>query len=486
MSPRTPTPRLDLAAAYAATLSRLLGWLVVAAAVYRHAGPGPFAVLMLARGTLAIFNHAAFGLGPAVLTEATRAGKAVEAEAVNGGRSAAAAAALTVDVGVLDYAKPERTAPPLIASADGSPAAVLWSAVPLTFLLGVTGYVALTFYSSYFRDWHDLPPEVVRSDLDGVFLLGVGVILRAAGDAGGGGSQGVGWLAADQAVVTLGELLWVIAGVGLLLVGGPLFLDDVGSAYAVSGAVACGGRWLMALIVTGGAGAFGRWLSNEIRGRSRPRLVGLSSLWRRLLWTGSLVTVAGLADYLYAPIDYVVLNAMVDPLAPAVYAPAVQVDAAVLILTTAVATVALPNAARLHAAGDHAGVWRAYVRGSLLAGGVALAAAVPAWLLAPWAFEAWLGEPQPATVTILPLVLVHTVLGSAAGVGRAVLVGVGRAGQYALLVLAGGVVNVGASVGFVLLGWGIAGVVAGTVLSVALRCLVATPLLVRRATAKTA
>ncbi|MEM7806697.1 MAG: hypothetical protein AAF561_01130, partial [Planctomycetota bacterium] len=165
-----------------------------------------------------------------------------------------------------------------------------------------------------------------------------------------------------------------------------------------------------------------------------------------------------------------------------VYAPAVQIDAAILVLVSAVATVALPSAARLAAAGDMAGVWRGYLRGSLLAGGIATAIALPAWLLSPWVYTLWLGDDLPATRAILPLVLVHTILGSAAGVGRATLVAVGQAKSYAVVVLVGGLVNVGLSLLFVHLGLGITGVVLGTVLSVGLRCLVALPILVRVAT----
>jgi O-antigen/teichoic acid export membrane protein len=224
-----------------------------------------------------------------------------------------------------------------------------------------------------------------------------------------------------------------------------------------------------------------RWLAwNSVDGRGRQRWNPTAA--RRLLATGGLVTLASLADFLYAPIDYVILNRLVDPLAPAVYGAAVQVDAAILILTVAIATVALPNAARLHAAGDHTGVRRAYVRGSLLAAGVASGAGLIAWLVAPLAFELWLGSAVPASVAILPWVLVHTVLGSAAGVGRATLIGIGRTGTYALIVLLGGLLNVGLSLLFVAMGMGIRGVILGTILSVAARCLVAMPWLVWRST----
>ena len=212
--------------------------------------------------------------------------------------------------------------------------------------------------------------------------------------------------------------------------------------------------------------------------RARPSFAAA----RRLLAYGGLVTLGSAADFLYAPIDYFILNRLVDPLAPAVYAPAVQIDAAILVLVSAVATVALPKAARLAAAGDHAAVWHGYIKGSLLAGAAATVIALPAWYLSPHLFSLWLGDDLPATRAILPLILLHTILGSAAGVGRATLVAVGYARSYAVVVLLGGALNVALSLWFVHLGWGIAGVVFGTVISVAARCLVAMPLMVRRAT----
>ena len=86
-----------------------------------------------------------------------------------------------------------------------------------------------------------------------------------------------------------------------------------------------------------------------------------------------------------------------------------------------------PRSRRLAAAGDRVGVWRSYVHGSLLAGGAATAIALPAWWLSPKVYTLWLGDDLPATRAILPLVLLHTILGTAAGVGRATLVAVGRA-----------------------------------------------------------
>src|SRR5690606_23039757 len=91
---------------------------------------------------------------------------------------------------------------------------------------------------------------------------------------------------------------------------------------------------------------------------------------RRLLSFGLLVTLAQLADFLYAPVDYILINRFLSPVAVADYAPAVQIDGALLLLVTAVAAVMLPKAAVAHTAGNRALLRRYYIRGTLLTTGV--------------------------------------------------------------------------------------------------------------------
>ena len=464
--------RHQLLAAYLASGAKVLAWAVAGAIVYRDRGPGPFALLMLLRGTLGLFNHAAFGLGPAVLHFTALARRRADApanvEAVDDEPAPPPDAAPST----LDYASRPDDAITLRLRAGDTPASVLGAAFVSCLVLGPLAYLLLLQYNAMFPYWHAVPRGVRPDDLAAVVAVGCGVLFRAAGDVAGGASQGSGFFTPDSLIAAAGDLawaawcLWIPGGVGPVF-----FLSDVAVAYAATGAFAAGFRWAVALYATQAVTTRGT-LSIVYTGRTRFRT--------RLLAYGGLVTLGGVADFLYAPIDYVILNRLVDPLAVAVYAPAVQVDAALILLVTAVAAVVLPRSAIRHAASDSTGVWREYKRAALASAGVTLLAGVGVYLLSGKLFALWLGDPLPATRAVLPLVLAHTVIGATAGVGRATLLAVGKAGAYAASVLVGGLVNVALSVAFVALGYGLRGVIWGTLVSVFLRCVLWLPWYVRR------
>ena len=457
--------RGDLVAAYAATGAKLLGWLVAAAVVYRYDGAAAFAVLMIARATVGLLNYTTFGLGPALVQQVAAAERStVEAEVLiedDRGDGTLAYERVTDDEATRFTALPP--------TDPRSPASLLASALIILPLLAFIGGAVVLIYSNSFERIHEVPRLGVGVAGGVASGVGFGTLFRLVADAVGGATQGLGRLRLDQWFAAAADLSWIAVLLLHVQVGADISVGGVAFFFAATG--------LVGLIVRLAAAAAATGLLGE-RGWAKPT----SDAAGKLLGVGLLLTLGSAADFLYAPIDYFILNRLVDPLSPAVYAPAIQVDAAILILTTAIATVALPSAARLYAGGQLTDVWRQYVRGSLLAGGVALAAGLVAWAMSPWVFELWLGNDLPATRAILPLVLLHTILGSAAGVGRATLIAAGRAGSYAAVVLVGGAVNVIVSVLLVWAGWGIYGVVTGTVLSVALRCLIALPWLVRRAT----
>ncbi len=448
----------------------MLSWIIVGAVVYRQLGEAAFAVLMMTRATLGLLNYTAFGMGPAVVhfTGRALAKKPIDpivAEPVEQTPPSAT---------VMEYEPIHSWRPPPVRRGGESPSTVLFHAHVAVAIATIIGVMIAVAYSQFFGAIHDLPVGVARTE-GFVFWLGIGMLARLAGDSVAGASHALNRLPQDQFAMMAADLLWAWLIVFLSIwQSSRLELFDVGWTYALSGIAAYFLRNRLAHVAA---------RSNTLSS-GRERIPLDFYFLGRLVAYGGLVTLGSAADFLYAPIDYFILNRFVNPLAPAIYAPAVQIDAAILILTTAIATVALPAAARMFATGDMTGVWRQYVRGSLLAGGVAILAAVPAWLLSPWIFQIWLGDDLPATRVILPLILIHTVLGSAAGVGRSTLLAIGWAGRYALVVLAGGLVNVAASLAFVYAGLGITGVVLGTVLSVALRCLIVMPILVRWATAE--
>jgi Na+-driven multidrug efflux pump len=85
--------------------------------------------------------------------------------------------------------------------------------------------------------------------------------------------------------------------------------------------------------------------------------------------------------------------------------------------------------------------------------------------------RAWLGSVEPLTGSILPLVLIHTVLGGASGIGRAVILGMGWMRAHVVSSIAAGLLNVVLAI--VLAGpfeLGLVGVVYATIVTVSLRC----------------
>jgi len=71
-------------------------------------------------------------------------------------------------------------------------------------------------------------------------------------------------------------------------------------------------------------------------------------------------------------------------------------------------------------------------------------AAIGVWLLAPLILRIWLGA-DPGTTIILPLVLIHTVIGGSSTTGRAILLAMGKFKPFTASVLIAGAVNVVAS-----------------------------------------
>jgi Na+-driven multidrug efflux pump len=89
---------------------------------------------------------------------------------------------------------------------------------------------------------------------------------------------------------------------------------------------------------------------------------------------------------------------------------------------------------------------------------------------------------MPETQRILPLLLICTVIGGSSAVGRSILLTTGRVWPFTVSVLIAGVTNVVCSYVFVRwFGWGLRGIVLGTVVAVVARAGVWMPWYVLRA-----
>lgn len=455
--------RRDVISAYAASLSRIASWAIISALVFRRSREA-FAILALVRGTIGILNYVSLGLLPALVR--------TFAEIATPSRAVADVTPEPVGAAV-DYATPETTRSDrgrraAEATTQGAFATGMLVAVA-SFIVGVIASFGLLFHAD--RVFQLPPPStgiLAVPDWPAFLILafGVGIAMRWLADPASALLQAHGHLFLDNVVQAFSEILWV-ALVAVWLGAGrdapPLI--TVGTAYLIASGLLVTGR-LIAARATG-----------EANGRSGIDV----ALLRPLLVTGSLITLAQLADYLYSPTDYLLINHLLTPADLANYAPAVQVDGGLMVLVSGLAAVLLPRAAVAHVAGDRVLVRRYYVRGTLATGAMLVVAAGAVWLASPWIFRLWLHDSMPGTRAILPLVLVHTVLGGSSAVGRSILLGMGKAKPLTVAVLIAGGVNVACSYAFVqYLHWGLAGIVLGTIVAVVGRCAIWMPWYVLR------
>jgi O-antigen/teichoic acid export membrane protein len=415
--------RRDIASAYFASVSRTFSSLVISALVFRFIGRAEFAMLALVRGTIGLLNYTSLGLAPALVHRAARAGRL----------------------------------------------AVIYSnALAIGAFAAGAGAVVAVVYALTFDEIYRMPRSLTATMPRVALLMGIGVVLRLGGDAPGAMLQVRNRIALDNLLLAGGELLWpLLAGVCLLTTPSRFGLQLVAALYAATGLVVLLSRFRAAHLETILAAPRWRFVQWEIV--------------RGLLGYGLLVVAAQLADYLYAPTDYILIDRLLPHGDIASYAPAVQIDSGLLLLVTGLSAVLLPRAAIAHAGGELKTVRRYYLRGTLASLTLLALASFCVWLFAPRLLVLWLGDPMRGTQSILPLVLIGTTLGGSSAVGRSILLAVGKAKPFAVSVLIAGLVNAMCSYLFVRFGHlGLHGILLGTVVAVVGRCGIWMPLYVLR------
>ncbi|MGB7161238.1 MAG: MATE family efflux transporter, partial [Tepidisphaeraceae bacterium] len=287
-----------------------------------------------------------------------------------------------------------------------------------------------------------------------VLAMGIGVLVRLVSDASGAVLQSSGRIATDNLILAATEALW-LGLTAAWITDDPDDVTRVAFAFALASAFQFVARFVAAEPVA-------RLFNIEMKLDWRAG--------REMLGYGLMVTLAQLADYLYAPADFLLINQLLSPRDVATFSPAVQIDSGLLLLVSALAGVLLPKAALAHAAGDLTRVRAYYVRATLLSFVMLLAGAVTVWALSPWLLRLWLGSDLPATRAILPLVLVSTVVGGSGMVGRSILIGIGKVKPFTIAAIVAGVANV--ALGFVFVkffGLGLRGIVFATMIVVVAR-----------------
>lgn len=413
--------RSDIASAYLVAASRIGGWLIVSALIFRRLGAESFAIFALIRGTIGLLSYVSLGLAPAIIHYG---------------------------------AMPDDESRSLRAYYS--------NAVWVIAIAGSVGLIATLAYAMSFGMLFSVPIAQPHLSLM-VLLMGAGVLVRLGSEAPGAVLQVSRRITTDNTLVAAGDLLWaLLSAIALLTARGLL---GVSVAFFTSGLLPFLSRIYLAHGITGG---------------TRMSLID-RGITRTLVSFGAMVVLAQLADYLYAPTDYILINRLLDPVNVAAYAPAVQIDGGLLLLVTGLSAVLLPHAAHAHAAGSPGLVRRYYIRGTLSSAAILLICSTFIWFIAPMMLRVWLGRPMPLTVAILPLVLINTVIGGSSSVGRSILLAVGRAKPFAIAALIAGAANVAASYAFVR--WmhlGLRGIVLGTVVAVLGRCVIWMPWYVLR------
>jgi O-antigen/teichoic acid export membrane protein len=410
-----PSLRRDIASAYLASASRLLSWILVTALIYRRAGAAAFAVLALVRTTIGLLNYTTLGLGPATIR--------------------------------------------MLASAKSADQirVVYCSAAILSVFSAVAAAILAAIYAKIFPWVHVLPQRPLDVHIFWfVLAMGLGTALRLGSEGFGAALQARNRITLDNLLVAGAELLWLMLCSAFFLMCPPL--NAVGWAWCVSGLVLLGTRAEFAE----------RTMGPHAFSIHCVRAAAIGSL----LSFGLLVALAQAADFLYAPTDNILINRFINPLTVAVYAPAIQIDAGLLLLVGGLAAVLLPRSALA----EREQVRKYYVFGTVGSLALLAGAAAAVWLLAAPIFQLWLDDSLPATRAILPLVLIHTVVGGSSAVGRSILLAIGKVKPFTIAVLIAGACNVLLSFVFVrYCGWGLRGIVLGTIIAVVGRCAVWTP-----------
>jgi O-antigen/teichoic acid export membrane protein len=435
--------KLDLVTAFAASGTKALAYMAISSMLLEGgAHVADFAMFTVIRSTLGLLNYATLGLAPAFIRQLA-------------GMLAVPTAALEAAPkrpGRLDYAT-EATDQAMLTT---DPHRLYASAQYPALGIGLLALACVCMYALLFRHIHNVPEEVWTRAPWAAFMVGLAMLARLVSDVPGGYLQATHRITLDNLLVLSADVLWVALTWSLLRAGSTPLIG-VSLSFCICYALLSLSRFTAAAIV--GAPIFA-----PISQVDRP-------MARHLLGFGVLLTLSQLSDFLYAPTDFLLINWYLTKQHVANYSIAVQVDAGLLLLTAAVATVLYPRASRAVALRDEITLRKYYLRGTALTATLLTAAALALIAIAPHLLQIWLGTDAPGARAILPLVLLHSIVGGSSAPSRAILLAAGRARVFAISAVVAGVLNV--IISYVLVRYttlGLTGVVIGTLIAVILRC----------------
>lgn len=418
--------KLDLVTAFAASGTKALAYMAISRMLYDGgAHLADIAMFTVIRSTLGLLNYATLGLAPAFIRQLS-------------GMLATNGAATETAAGTSD---PRR----LYASAQFPALGI-----------GLIALVCVCVYALLFRHIHNVPEEVWTRAPWAAFVVGLAMLVRLVSDVPGGYLQATHRITLDNLLVLSADALWVVLTWSLLRAGStPL----IGASLSF-----CICYGLLSLSRFSAAAVAGAPIFASLSQVDRP-------MARHLLAFGAMLTLSQLSDFLYAPTDFLLINWFLPKQQWFDYSIAVQIDAGLLLLTSAVALVLYPRASRAVALRDEATLRKYYLRGTAMTATLLTAAAVGLVAIAPVLLRIWLRTDAPGARAILPLVLLHSIVGGSSAPARAVLLAAGRAKVFAISAVVAGVLNV--IISYILVRYtslGLTGVVIGTLIAVILRC----------------
>ncbi|MBC7782620.1 MAG: hypothetical protein H7144_02180 [Burkholderiales bacterium] len=425
-----------LLTSYASSIARVLSWAIAAAVVYRYQGADELAVLMLLRGMVGLLSYMTAGLTPSLVHALSRPSAVIT---------------LNDSDGPLDYepVTPRQTQP----THD----TIFNTALIVVICASGVAAAAAFFYASHLDWFHQIaasqPFSATAQDAYRITLgLAMAVILRSLSEVPAAKLQATGGQTFDNVCQIAAELLFM----GRVLV----FARHSGADVAVSDAFAMSSIGLV-LMRFSALGLYAKFAGFRIDLRVVPYLLAM----------GAWVTLSQIADWFYAPFNQVLIDRYLDTSMIARYVPAIQIDGAMLLLVSGIAVALLPRAASMFHDANWAALRRDYIYGTAVSLLLLAAGAVVVCLIDGWLFQKWFGNPLVGTQEILPWVMVHTVIGGSASIGRSVLFGMGRMKPYAITAIVGGVSNaVLASIVVTTTDWGLKGIIWVTIFTVFCRC----------------
>lgn len=434
--------KLDLLSGYLLTATRVGAWAVIFGMLYRFASPEAAATYAFARSIIAFVPVVMLNIPQALYWRLSIPIATPSAtDEASGSRT-------------INYASPATD-----AVTHGQ---IFLSAATCVLVIGLLSGFAFQLVSAFFGEegmrWWDIDGNIVRA------LVGAAIV-RIGADVVAVTIQRAGKQWQDNLAVMVFEIVPAVF-VCLLPQINPLAQATFGTALLLL---------VIRCALYPGTGA-------------RKANTSIAESFNMLSY-GAKVSLSQLADLLYAPLTLLLLGTFAHKLHLATYSTLLQFDAALLLLTAAITTTLTPRVSNLLSANDPRTALRYTFKATGISFAILTAAAVTLYFTAQPILNLWLGSTPAGLLTVLPIFLIHTVIGGASAPLRAVLLLAGKAKQLTIANTLGGLAVATAT--FLILKYPtyttqttgllpLQAIAAATALSVTLRCALWMPWYTRR------